>query len=135
MGRTYSTPINLTLFGRIPSKKNSRQARFSGKKRYTVPSEAHEVWHEDQSWKLASLRPAIPVTKCEVVLTFFPPDKLIADSTNKAESVMDLLVDTGFLEDDNWFIATDIILKFGGVWRENPQVKIEIKPYENNTEA
>lgn len=136
MGRAYSTTqYSLGLHGRIPSKKNSRIARFIGAKRFTVPSPAYEAWHQEQSMKLAQYRPSLPIEKCEVILTFYAPDKRTTDLSNKAESVMDLLVDNGFLKDDNWFVVTDLKLKFGGVWREKPHVQVEIKPYENNTEA
>ena len=56
----------------------------------------------------------------------FPADKRKADLTNKAESIMDLLVDTKIIEDDNWFIINNINLKFGGVDTKNPRAEIEI---------
>lgn len=132
MGRIYTTPINLKLEGRIPSKKNSKQIGIINNKPRIFSSKNYKIWQQEQSWKIARFRPSIPVEKCEIVLSFFAPDKRSADLTNKAESVMDLLVDNAFLKDDNWFVVTELTLKFAGVFREKPGVKIEIKPYENN---
>lgn len=53
------------------------------------------------------------------------PDHRRCDLTNKAESVMDLLVDNGFIEDDCWQITGLIELSCGGVDKENPRVEIE----------
>ena len=39
---------------------------------------------------------------------------------------MDLLVDAGVIEDDNWFIIPEISLKFGGIDRQNPRCEISI---------
>jgi hypothetical protein len=61
-----------------------------------------------------------------ILITFYPPDRNAGDLTNKAESIMDLLVDMEILEDDNWFICSDIHLKFGGVDKQNPRAEIEI---------
>lgn len=61
-----------------------------------------------------------------MVLTFFAPDKRATDLSNKAESVMDLLVDNRVIEDDNWFVCPDLHLKFGGVDTLKPRCEIEI---------
>lgn len=57
----------------------------------------------------------------------FPNSKRKADLTNKAESIMDALVDAGVLEDDNWFVCGDIRLLFGGIDRLNPRAEVEIE--------
>lgn len=61
-----------------------------------------------------------------IELIFYPSTKRKADATNKAESVMDLLVDAGIIEDDNWFVVPKVELQFGGVDKEKPRVEIII---------
>ena len=61
----------------------------------------------------------------QISIKIYAPDKRKADLTNKAESIMDLLVDNGKIEDDNWFVIGDIRLLFGGVDKVNPRAEIE----------
>lgn len=61
-----------------------------------------------------------------ILAVFFPPDRRKADLSNKFESVADLLVDAGVLEDDNWFVCPSVTIELGEVDKENPRVEIEI---------
>lgn len=115
------------LTGDVPSKKNSKRIFTRGSRPVLLPSENHEAWHEDASWQLkVQTRPADPIKKAAVVITIWPSTARKADLTNKAESIMDLLVDMEILEDDNWFVVGDNRLIFGGVDKENPRAKVEI---------
>jgi Holliday junction resolvase RusA-like endonuclease len=90
-----------------------------------LPSKNYKAWHEEQLWALkgsAKYSGAVRI----VELAFYPSTLRKSDLTNKAESVMDLLVDAGILEDDNWFIAPVVILRFGGHDKTNPRVEISI---------
>jgi Holliday junction resolvase RusA-like endonuclease len=78
--------------------------------------------------RVRRFRPKTPITRAAIMLTFYTPDRIKADLTNKAESCMDLLVDAGFLADDSWFVAEPIYLIFGGVDRVSPRVEILITP-------
>lgn len=71
----------------------------------------------------------------KIEITIYAPDKRKADKTNKAESIMDLMVDAGIIEDDNWFVFPELNLKFGGVDREFPRAEVVIhyEEKENNT--
>lgn len=101
--------INITLTGRIPSKKNSR---INTKKGRSFPSKSYSLWHAEAMIQLASQ--GVNKLKLESVesieLKFTFGDLRKADLTNKTESVMDLLVDYGFLEDDNWMVVPEIHL-------------------------
>ena len=94
-----------------------------------VPSAAHEAWHAvamlevRQQWKGKQMLPGAK----EIVLTFYPKTHRRADSTNKGESVMDLLVDAGIIPDDNWFVVPRTVCQLGGVDHEKPRVEINIK--------
>lgn len=61
-----------------------------------------------------------------IELILYPSTKRRADLTNKAESILDLLVDCRIIEDDNWFVVPKVILQFGGVDKTNPRVEITI---------
>jgi hypothetical protein len=52
---------------------------------------------------------------------------LNADLTNKAESIMDLLVLNNVLKDDNWKILYDVHLRSVGLDRKDPRVEIWIR--------
>lgn len=118
--------IKITISGRIPSKKNSKRVFPRGNRVIVIPSENHEVWHEEQSYRIKRFRPKKPIEKCEIEITFYAPDKRKADLSNKAESIMDLLVDNLFIVDDNWFVCGDLPLHFGGVDKINPRAEIII---------
>lgn len=90
------------LAGRIPSKKNSRINTRSGR---SFPSRDYANWHREA---MAQLRlqlataeaHAFDLFKVDLEISF--PTLGRADLTNKADSVMDLLVDAGILPDDSW---------------------------------
>lgn len=116
------------LPGNVPSKKNSKRRIRRGTNTYMVPSEAHEAWHAAMCPRLIRLwngRQPLEAVK-SVSLTFYPADKRRKDLSNAAESVMDILVDTGILKDDNWFVVPILLLSAGSVEKENPRVMIII---------
>lgn len=92
-----------------------------------VPSESHEAWHAEmmretrKQWREKTLEKVKSIK-----ITFTAADKRKADNSNKAESVMDLLVDAGVLADDNWFVVPELNLVFAGVDKEKPQACIMI---------
>jgi len=118
--------MQLTIKGRIPSKKNQKIIVCRGRFPLLLPSKNYQKWHKEASAQIISLVPEKPVESCNIVLTLFAPDKRKADLTNKAESIMDLLVDLGFLLDDNWFVVKSLKLIFGGVEKDNPRVIVDI---------
>lgn len=123
------------LSGNIPSKKNSK--RIVTRDRYgrhldrprLLSSESHESWHPFACLELrGQVRPTDPIKKAKVEITLYNKTKSRGDLTNKAESVMDLLVDMEILEDDNWFVVPNVHLLFGGVDKDNPRAIIKITP-------
>ncbi len=119
--------IKITLIGRCPSKKNSRMIVCRGKFPMNMPSAKYKEWHKDASLQLTQQKTQ-PVKGCvkEMTTTFYAPDNRKYDLSNKFESVADLLVDNGILEDDNYTILPRVIMIFGGVCKENPRVDIEL---------
>ncbi|MEQ9135770.1 MAG: hypothetical protein RLO51_11215 [Thalassobaculum sp.] len=119
--------MTLEILGRIPSKKNSLRRIKRGHRVLTAASLAYEAWHRDASYQIARLRPSSPIERCEVTITFYAPDRRRADLTNKAESVMDLLVDCGFLADDNWHVVPGVELRLGGIHVKKPRAIVVLK--------
>jgi hypothetical protein len=63
----------------------------------------------------------------EIQLVFWLPDNRKCDLTNKAESVMDLLVDCEVIEDDCWQVIPKLYLNAAGIDKEDPRVEIYIQ--------
>lgn len=108
----------ILITGRCPSKKNSRINTRSGR---SFPSAKYTAWHKDASLQLLGQK---PIQSDFLVLKFWFPDNRRTDLSNKAESVMDLLVDNGLLEDDCWQVINSLTLQSEGVDKNNPRVEI-----------
>lgn len=100
--------ITIELDGRTPSKKNSRQTvRATGR---SFPSESYRRWHRAAMAQLMIQKvPRKATLSNGIEIRFYFNDLRRCDLTNKAESVMDLLVDYGILKDDSWLCT-------GPVW-------------------
>lgn len=115
------------IYGEIPSKKNSKRWIFRGNKKFLVPSLNHEKWHQEI---ISSLKKReIPLIKNikSVKIEIFPKTKRKADLTNKAESIMDILVDSNIIIDDNWFEIPEVTLRLGDISPDKPRAYIEIQ--------
>mgnify|MGYP001566943613 CR=1 FL=1 len=112
--------------GRIPSKKNSVNIFTTRGRVVKTPNNRYKAWHKDCSKQITELQFSKPVKVSCIDMLFFAPDRRKTDLTNKAESVMDLLVDNGILVDDNWYEVGHIILRFGGVNKETPGVNVKL---------
>jgi Holliday junction resolvase RusA-like endonuclease len=121
-----TTIQSIALSGRIPSKKNSKQIIRRGGRSFLVSSQKHNAWHTDALWQLKEQNIKPMTGPLSIEMKFWFPDKRKTDLTNKAESVMDLLVDAGIIEDDNVGVCPKVWLEFCGVDREKPRVEIII---------
>jgi len=116
---------HLLIKGRIPSKKNSKQIIRTARGFSLISSNAYLEWEQQGRWQIKCQRPPRR-EECKIELVFFAPDKRKSDLTNKAESIMDLLVTCGVIPDDNWFVCKNVSLIFGGVDRQDPRCEILI---------
>lgn len=116
--------VKITITGSVPSKKNSKTFFVRNGRPMILPGKVYRQWHGQASAQLYGIKPIAKVTGIDIVI--FAGDRRRGDLTNKSESVMDLLVDNGIIEDDNWYIVADVHLKFGGVDKENPRAEIYI---------
>lgn len=113
----------IILYGRIPSLKNSKIISCRGSRPMMFPSQKHKEWHEDATKQLIGKLPLPP--NVPILFTIYAPDSRKADLSNKWESVADLLVDCGLIEDDNWFVLDDVRMKFGGIDKDNPRAELD----------
>ena len=121
----------ITITGRIPSKKNSRNLFVSKgvKPRImNLPSNKYAEWHAQAEEQVQKQFFCVGTTD-DIQIDFYMPDKRRCDLTNKAESVMDLLVDTGVLHDDSWQCTGALYLKPCGVDKKNPRVTVWLRNY------
>lgn len=94
-----------------------------GKFPMLLPSAKHKEWHDDAVKQLVGVKPIPPNTP--ITFTMFAPDARKGDLSNKFESVADVLVDVGIMEDDNWFVMGDVHMKFGGIDKINPRIEVD----------
>ena len=118
----------IVINGRIPSKKNSRnQIQLPNGRRINIPSKEYKKWHKNASRQLDEQGvERRSEGSYGVIIKFWMPDNRTADLTNKAESIMDLLVDNHILEDDCWQNVPFIILECMGIDRINPRAEVEV---------
>lgn len=114
--------MKIIINGSTPSKKNSKIISCFGNRPRLFPSAKYSEWHKNA---LLQLKGEKVIKKNKITLTFIAGDNRKFDLTNKAESIMDTLVDAGLLEDDNYTIVNELTLRFGGVEKGYPQCIIE----------
>ena len=71
-------------------------------------------------------RPKKPIEKCKITITYYFKDKRRRDPGNFDKFVLDFLVESGFITDDNYFVIKEFTTK-GKVDKNNPRMEIEIK--------
>jgi hypothetical protein len=114
--------LHLILKGRIPSKKNNKV--WTGK--YLVSSAPYKKWEADAIDQVKKHHHLF-IDKAEIQIEIHWPDLRSADLTNKAESIMDMLVACNILKDDNWKVLYDVHLRSAGLDRKNPHAEIWIR--------
>lgn len=106
----------------IPSKKNSKL--WTGK--YLLSSDKYRQWESDILKRLPILCPA-KFGKCRMSFYFYPENKRRFDMSNKQESIQDLLVKGGVLQDDSIFYLNGYTAELISIDKKNPRVEIIIE--------
>lgn len=116
----------ITISGRVPSKKNGKVMICRGNKPLIISNAKFQAWEHEQLILLKDYKnkKQIPSVITTMTLSFYFPDNRRTDLTNKAESIMDLFVDAGLIEDDNWEVIPKLVLESKGVDKKNPRVEI-----------
>ena len=125
-------PIRLTLFGDVPSKKNSKRVFRHPRTGRTVvlSSKGHDAWHSANISRLIGCSERVDETQVvELSVIMFYATTRRKDLDNALASVQDLLVDAGILPDDDFRHVVRVSAEFGGIDRANPRVDVEIHEY------
>lgn len=126
------TKVKFDIAGQVPSKKNNKRILKNSRtgKMFIASSEKFNEWHNqammDLCFRLNKDRGIFRDKQVEIELTFYNSDNRRHDLDNMASSILDLLVDAGYLEDDCCGIVNRLIISFGGVDRKNPRVEVTI---------
>ncbi len=118
--------MTIVLLGRPPSKKNSKRIVRFGSRPGLIFSEAYLAWREEMGYRIRRFRPAKPIVKAKVAIRFFAENKRRWDLTNAAESVMDLLVEEKFIEDNCVENVPRLELEYCGVDKEKPRAEVTV---------
>lgn len=103
------------ITGRIPSKKNSKRILRVRGRTIVACSKDYAAWQNVNVGQLRDDWCNPPIQKAKSVsIAFQAGDRRAFDLTNKAESVMDLMVDAGVLADDNFNVVPEVRLQFAG---------------------
>lgn len=118
----------------IPSKKNQQTPIINKNtgKAFLKQSDQYVNWKqitkpfwESQYLKLCDAAVRLPIVRCKVKIQFFFADDRDKDCTNKAETIMDALVEHQILADDSFKVVSDIAVT-GFLCRDKPRIEIYI---------
>lgn len=106
--------LEITLEGTIPSKKNSKRIVGRGKRMFIISSKNYLEWEKEKANEIYGQLDEITAitTPIRLSITFSSSTKRKWDLSNKVESIQDLLVKVGVLEDDNWSIVQELEVSF-----------------------
>lgn len=116
--------LTLTFQGHIPSKKNSLRRFRAGNRTLTIPSKAHETWERQEIVSLSKVGAIAP--PYYLIYKFWVGRLNSFDMSNSIESVQDVLVKTGILEDDSWRYLRGTSFELIGADFENPRCEVSI---------
>ena len=125
VGGTLVVSTTFLIEGNTPSKKNQRQMFVKNGRMINIPSKRYKEWHDQAMWQLKGVKKLKP--PYEITTVFWFKDKRRKDLDNAQSSVLDLLQDVGIIEDDDAKLLTKITAVYGGVSKDAPRVKVEIK--------
>lgn len=105
------TTTKIKIEGSTPSKKNSRKVNFKTKRTYLDPK--FQLWYEQALIQVnAHIKSKEQIDETLAFdICFYHSTKRRKDPDNGLSSVLDLLVDTEVLIDDNWKVLPFIILR------------------------
>ena len=121
--------ISIVIPGEVPSKKNSRINTRSGR---SFPSRAYQRWHDMAMFHaITQAKGKKAPDPCEITVTLIHGDMRRRDCDNGLSSVLDMLVDSGILSDDDWKHVRNLkVLAFHRKGKPECRVEIEEAPAE-----
>ena len=124
--------MKIILYGRIPSKKNSKNIINRWNRTFIISSKKYIEWEKEQleyieikrlTKQIEIINPLWPL---KINCIFFMPDKRRTDLSNKFESIADCLVKAKVIADDNYEILNEVHLYYWWYDKENPRCEIEL---------
>lgn len=120
--------MKLVISGSTPSQKNKKTISLSkatGRPFLRTDPKVKE-WQEKACLELKMQFKDYKVTNYPIsaTLIFFYADNRKHDLDNSASTVMDSLVNSGVIEDDNIHFIDCLTLQYGGVDKANPRAEI-----------
>ena len=118
-------PINITLYGRPITKKNSSQIIKAGAKRRVIPSKQFSAYQEACLYQLLKA-PKTSEEDLNMQCLYYMPTRHRVDLVNLLQATCDILVKAKVIKDDN----CKIIASHDGSRvlydKENPRVEITL---------
>lgn len=118
--------IKIILQGQVPAQKNNKRVVYNRRtgKPFIISDAKVKNWQAKGFVQLKSVSPVVGAVEIEMV--FYNKDKRKRDIDNMLTSVLDLLKNSGIIEDDNCFIVQKLSARFGGVDKINPRAEVSI---------
>lgn len=121
--------IKLTYYGRVLSKKNSKQII---RKRSGAPvivsnpaAKANENDMVDQ-FSIQTIRQKKPVKRCKISVEVYQPTAQRRDLDNQLTAILDALVKAEVIADDSFKCVIEEKVRFGGIDKNEPRAIVII---------
>jgi len=121
--------MKLTINGKTPSKKNSRNIFVRNGRIINVPSKLYKEWQEDAKLQLEKQFKNYQVSDYPIAINvlIYYGAKHRHDLDNALGSIMDVLVDAQVIVDDDVEHISQITIQHGGLDKENPRAEIYLE--------
>lgn len=120
--------MRLEIKGNTPALKNAKQIFINKRtgKPFITSSSLSKEWQAEAKRQLTEQFAGYKVTDypISVAMEFYFKTKRAKDLDNAATSVLDAMVHSGVIEDDNINYVDNISLSFGGYDKDDPRVII-----------
>lgn len=122
--------MKLIIDGEVPSLKNQKQIYINKRtgKPFITSSKNSKVWQATAVDQLRDQFKGLKVVDypINVAMEFYYSTKRSKDLDNSCFAVLDAMVHSGVIEDDDFKHVDNISISFGGFDKENPRVLIYI---------
>ena len=120
--------INLVLYGRPATKKNSQRIAISKNgRRFIIQSKRYVEYEKSCLWKLKSqYKGETIMRKVSIKLLYYLKDKRLPDLLNLEQATCDILEKARVIDNDRNIVSFDGS-RIAGIDKDNPRCEIEIK--------
>lgn len=121
--------MKLTISGKTPSKKNSRNIFVKNGRLMNIPSQRYKEWRDSAIVQLKQQFGGYKVSgyPISISVVVYYGDMRRHDLDNSLGSVMDALTDAQIIEDDDTDHISQITIEYGGVDKEHPRVELYLE--------